>query len=124
TVRPTYGLSDAQVEQMLQDSFDHAEADFTARFLAEARTEADALIRATRKALSQGRHLISDEVIVGIDRAVSELENSLSATDRTILRAKIDALNTTAQPLAEELMNEAARTALKGKNLAEETSRL
>src|SRR5207244_3872065 len=50
-VKPSYGLTDEQVEQMLLDSFEHAEADFAARLLIEARNEAETVIQATEKTL-------------------------------------------------------------------------
>ena len=50
-VKPSYGLTDEQVEQMLLDSFEHAEADFAARLLIEARNEAESVITATEKTL-------------------------------------------------------------------------
>src|ERR1700681_4804213 len=50
-VKPSYGLTDEQVEKMLLDSFEHAEADFAARLLIEARNEAETVINATEKTL-------------------------------------------------------------------------
>ena len=50
-MKPSYGLTDEQVEQMLLDSFEHAEADFAARLLIEARNEAENVIHATEKSL-------------------------------------------------------------------------
>src|SRR5437667_6491663 len=50
-VKPSYGLTDEQVEQMLLDSFENAEADFAARLLIEARNEAETVIQATEKSL-------------------------------------------------------------------------
>src|SRR5205807_7347011 len=50
-VKPSYGLTDDEVEQMLLDSFENAEADFEARLLIEARNEAERVIRATEKSL-------------------------------------------------------------------------
>src|SRR5258708_12222137 len=50
-VKPSYGLTDEQVEQMLVDSFEHAEADFAARLLIDARNEAETVIHATEKTL-------------------------------------------------------------------------
>src|SRR5688500_20190452 len=50
-VKPSYGLTDEEVERMLLDSFEHAEADFAARQLIEARNEAESVITATEKTL-------------------------------------------------------------------------
>ena len=50
-MKPSYGLTDEEVERMLLDSFEHAEADFAARLLIEARNEAETVISATEKSL-------------------------------------------------------------------------
>src|SRR5204862_6198137 len=50
-VKPSYGLADEEVERMLLESFEHAEADFAARLLIEARNEAESVIKATEKSL-------------------------------------------------------------------------
>jgi molecular chaperone DnaK (HSP70) len=70
-VKPAYGLTDAEVEQMLIDSFEHAEADFEARLLIEARNEAESVVHATGKSLRRpdfaqlaGREIPPSEVAV------------------------------------------------------------
>ena len=80
-MNPSYGLNDAEVERILSDSFDHAESDFAARFLIEARTEADGLLRATRKSLTKGRDTIPQEERTEIALALQALEKSLASTD-------------------------------------------
>lgn len=120
TVNPTYGLNDAAVEKMLEEAFDHAESDFNARFLVEARTEADSILRATGKSLAKGRDLISQEAQNAIERAAKELEASLASTDYHLIKKNTEALNTATQTLAENLLNAAVRDALENKNLKDE----
>src|SRR3984893_17875056 len=78
-VRPTYGLSEAQVAQMVEDSFTHAEADVNARLLIETKTEAETVMNHVRRALAQGGHLLSDE-----ERSmITDALGALSACDET-----------------------------------------
>jgi molecular chaperone DnaK (HSP70) len=116
-VNPTYGLNDAEVERMLMESYDHAEADFAARFLVEARTEADGLLRATRKSLEKGSGLVDKKECQDIENAWQELQQTLNATDHTAIRQKIDQLNQVTQHLAELLLNHAVAEALKDKKI-------
>ena len=60
-VKPSYGLSDQEVEQMIEDSFKFAADDVSARKLIEARLDAGALITTTEKSLADGRHLVAAE---------------------------------------------------------------
>ncbi len=111
TVNPTFGLSDETVEQMLSDAFELAESDFNTRFLLEARTEADGILRATRKSLEKDA-LTSDLERSKILAAIGELEEAMSSEDRQFLKSKIEALNQATQGLAENLLNAAVREAL------------
>ena len=119
TVNPTYGLNDAEVERMLQDSFELAEADFEARFLIEARNEADALVRATLKSLKAGRSLLSEEEAADIAVALRRTESALLTQDRHEIRKAVDNLNGATQELAERLLNSVVQGALQGKALEE-----
>jgi len=116
-VNPSYGLNDTEVERMLMDSFEHAESDFTERFLIEARTEGESILRATRKSLQPGRELISAEEFREIEHAMAELERALPLTDRKEIKDKIEALNRATQSLAERLLNNAVSSALKNRQL-------
>ncbi len=117
-VNPTFGLSDEVVEKMLSDSFDHAESDFKHRFLLEARTEADGLLRSTRKALEKGKHLLSQaEEINTIQDALKNLEQLLTSEDSKSIKGGIEKLNEATRPFAERLMNDAIHSALKDKTI-------
>ncbi len=120
TVNPSYGLQDAVVEKMLEESFDNAESDFNTRFLAEARVEGDAIVRATKKSLAKGEILISDQEKAAITAAMIDLESSIAGNSFKLIRSKIETLNAATQSLAENLLNAAVQDVLKNKALKEE----
>jgi molecular chaperone DnaK (HSP70) len=117
TVNPTYGLNDSEVERMLAESFENAESDFQARFLIEARNEAESLLRATRKSLEHGRQLVAADEAARIDSAIGELERALPLADQQNIRRKIEGLNEATRNLAELLLNRAVSDALKDRQL-------
>jgi len=119
-VQPSYGISDSEIERMLEESIEYAEQDFAERQAIEARTEAESILTATAKALSQEQAAaLSSEERAKIDSAVAALKEAISATDYKLMRKKIDELNQATQHLAEVMMNSAVNTVLQGKKLAE-----
>ena len=119
-VQPSYGISDSEIERMLEESIEYAEQDFAERQSIEARTEAESILTATAKALSQEQAAaLSSEERAKIDSAVAALKEAISATDYKLMRKKIDELNQATQHLAEVMMNSAVNTVLQGKKLAE-----
>ena len=119
-VQPSYGINDTEIERMLEESIEYAEQDFAERQLIEARTESQAILAATAKALNnpQSADLPADER-ANIDNAVAALKESAGGTDYKQIRKQIDALNHATEHLAELLMNSAVSTALEGRKLAE-----
>ena len=122
-VKPSYGLTDQEVERMLIESFEHAQADFDARLLIEARNEAETVINATEKSLRRpdfaqitGGELQNDEV-AQIQRALGELKQVMAGTDREVIHEKTHALNHATRHLAEVMMNRSVREALAGRNV-------
>ena len=114
-VKPSYGLSEDQVEAMLRESFEKAEEDMRERQVREARVEADTILAATRKAqASEAWQQLSDGERQQIQDAVRELESVYHGSDHAVLQNKIDALNQATQHLAENMMNTAVSGALKG----------
>jgi Fe-S protein assembly chaperone HscA len=116
-VQPSYGLSDLEIEHMLEESIEHAEQDFTERQLIEARTEAEAILRATEKSLSQSEVSISKDERHKIEAAASALREAAAGRDYKLIRVRVDELNAVTTPLAERIMNGALATALEGKQL-------
>ncbi len=118
-VKPSYGLTDAEIERMLEDSFAHAEEDVAARLLIEARNEADTVIHATERALKQGGHLIGSEEAVRVRTALENLRAVRGGTDRDAIRGQTDRLNQATLHLAEVLMDSALKEALAAKRVTE-----
>jgi Fe-S protein assembly chaperone HscA len=117
-VKPSYGLTDTQVEAMILESFDKAEDDFKERQVREARIEADTILAATEKARrNEAMAILSDEERAAIDLAVNELLVVYHGDDYLLIRAKIDQLNEATQRLAETIMNSAVAGVLRGTKL-------
>jgi molecular chaperone DnaK (HSP70) len=122
-VKPSYGLTDEEVERMLLDSFEHAEADFAARLLIEARNEAETVIKATEKSLhaSEFAEIEKTELAPGerqkIESVLAGLQMVLKSNDRETIQKWTKALNDATQHLAEVMMNRSVRAALSGKNI-------
>jgi len=117
-VKPSYGLTDEQVEAMILESFDKAEADFQERQVREARVEADSMLAATEKARQSAAYgELGGQERAGIDRAINELLVVYHSEDHLLIRAKIDQLDEATRTLAENIMNTAVRGVLKGTQL-------
>jgi molecular chaperone DnaK len=119
-VQPSYGINDTEIERMLEESIEYAEQDFAERQLIEARTESEAILAATTKALAnpQSAEIPASERS-NIEAAIAALKQSAAATDYKLIRKRIDELNHATEHLAELLMNFAVSTALAGRKLAE-----
>ena len=124
-VKPSYGLTEGEVERMLIESFEHAEADVEARLLIEARNEAESVILATEKSLRSPEldEISHQQLKAGelerIRTALAELKQVMAATDREVIHEKTHALNHATQHLAEVMMNRTVREALTGKNVTD-----
>jgi Fe-S protein assembly chaperone HscA len=119
-VQPSYGISDTEIERMLEESIEYAEQDFAERQAIEARTEAETILAATQKALGTPQAAgLSAEERTAIDAAVAALKESVSGNDYKLIRKRIDDLNQATMHLAELVMNSAVTTALQGRKLAE-----
>ncbi len=114
-VKPTYGLSEAQVAQMVEDSFTFAEEDVNARLLIETKTEAETVMNHVRRALKQGGHLASPEELRTISHAIDALRAVECGTDRDAIRERTIDLNKATQRLAETMMDAAVRGAVTSK---------
>jgi molecular chaperone DnaK len=119
-VQPSYGINDSEIERMLEESIEYAEQDFAERQVIEARTESEAILSATAKALANPQSAdLSDEERAKIDATVAALRESVAGSDYKLIRKRIDELNHATEHLAELLMNSAVSTALEGRKLAE-----
>jgi molecular chaperone DnaK len=114
-VKPSYGLTDEQVEAMIVASIEHAEEDYRAAQVAEQRVKAEEILAAIEKAKSNPAwDELSDEERRRITDAINRLHVAVNSDDHNIIRAHIEALNDVTQNLAENMMNTAVRGALKG----------
>jgi molecular chaperone DnaK (HSP70) len=114
-VKPSYGLTDAQVEAMITESYEKAEADFAARQVREARVEADTILRAIDKARQNDAWLdLAAEERTAIETAVNRLMVAYHGEDHLLIRALIGQVDQASRKLAENMMNTAVRGALTG----------
>jgi Fe-S protein assembly chaperone HscA len=114
-VKPSYGLSEEQVEAMIRESFERAEEDMRERQVREARVEADNILAATEKAeRSDAWTTLSAEERATIESAKRGLLSAYHSDDHHVINEKIEGLNRATQSLAENIMNTAVRGALKG----------
>jgi molecular chaperone DnaK len=118
-VKPSYGLSDQEVERMIGESFQFAAEDLQARQLIEARTEAEAIVKATEKALQHGRQLITQDEIEAIKASLAALEAARAQRDHKAIRARIADVEKATHHLAEVLMDHSLKEALENKKLSE-----
>ena len=117
-VKPTYGLTDEQVESMILDSFDHAEEDFAKRLLIEARNEAETILAAVERAPRSlaWAHLTSDEQ-AAIAEAVNQLQAVKQGEDAKFIRDATLALDQASRRFAELQMEAAVSSAITGKTM-------
>ncbi len=119
-VQPSYGLNDDDIERMLEESIEYAEQDFAERQLIEARTEAEAILAATLKALANPNAAnLSAPERAKVDLAVTAVTEAVRGTDYKRIRQQMDDLNHATEHLAGLLMNSALQTAFEGKKIAE-----
>ena len=119
-VKPTYGLTDEQVEQMILESFEYAEADIEARLVIESRNEAETVLKATAKGVLDEQYAeLSPEEKSAISAAADHLREVIKGEDHHAIREAIERLNQTTMRLAELIMNSAITRALKDKRVRE-----
>jgi len=117
SVKPSYGLADADIERMLRESFEHAKEDVHARALAEYRVEGRRLIEATRSALDMDKGLLSPEELKAIEDAAARLENLLQGADHRAIKQAAEALNRATDEFAARRMDAGIRRALAGRQI-------
>jgi Fe-S protein assembly chaperone HscA len=114
-VRPTYGLTEAEVERMVDESFEHAEADVAARLLIEAQTEADNVANHVQRALTQGAQLAEPGERERIEAALARLREARAGRDRDLIHERTTEVNRATERLAEAMMDAALKGALASK---------
>ncbi|MGQ0667623.1 MAG: molecular chaperone DnaK [Nitrospiraceae bacterium] len=120
-VKPSYGLSDDEVERMIEDSFKFATDDVNARKLIEARLDAGALITTTEKSLSEGGHLVPQEQVAAVRAVLSSLAAAKDGTDLRAIRAAMADLEQAARGLTIAMLDDSLKRGLQGKKISELT---
>jgi molecular chaperone HscA len=116
-VKPQYGLTDAEVEQMLLESITYAKDDIAMRAITEARTEAEQLLKTTERFLQKNATLLSQEELLQTAAAMQALQLSITMSDKDLIHKKIEELNNISRPYAERVMDEAISKAMTGKKI-------
>ncbi|MEI9951577.1 MAG: Fe-S protein assembly chaperone HscA [Pseudomonadota bacterium] len=117
-VKPSYGLTDDEVEQMLIDALDHGESDFELRRLRDAQVEATRILLATDKALDTDADLLDDAERSRVDQALNAARSAASSASKaSLVEHAISALDDATHEWAGRRMNRAIQAAIAGKNL-------
>ncbi|WP_353065070.1 Fe-S protein assembly chaperone HscA [Tunturibacter psychrotolerans] len=117
-VKPTYGLTDEQVETMILDSFDNAEIDIQERQTIEAKNEADTILTAVKKGKSHAAwQMLTSEEIEKIGQATSFLEAAVQGGEYKVIRTGIERLDAATRRFAELMMDNAVSGAMQGKTM-------
>lgn len=116
-VKPSYGLSDARIAQMLQDSFSTAEQDIRTRALVEAQVDADRLLLATQSALDADGDLLAPQERADIDAAMQALAHARGGDDAALIESVSKTLAQATEAFAAQRMNRGITHALAGKNI-------
>jgi molecular chaperone DnaK (HSP70) len=120
-VKPSYGLSDSEVERMIEDSFKFAQQDVDARKLIEARLDAAALVTTTEKSLADGKALITEQDAATIRSALASLNAAIGGNDPKCIRARMAELEQAAKPLSVALLDDSLKRELQGKKVSQIT---
>jgi molecular chaperone HscA len=133
-VKPSYGLSDEEIEDMLIDALEHGEEDLEARRLADVRVEAERVLLATAKSLAVDADLLEageqeriEESMAALRRAIGQgPEGTVAAQKASVVQVRLDALDEATHAWAGRRMNRAIQQALGGRavgSVAQEVSR-
>ena len=118
-VKPSYGLTDEEVERMLIESFEHAEDDLVKRNLLLERVEAERILAATRQAFATDTELLTDDVRQAGEKAMAVLQAAIGGDDYLKIRHATEALDIATKPFAQARMNRAIEAGFLGKTLEE-----
>ncbi len=118
-VKPSYGLSDEEVERMLLDAYDHAEEDVNVRALREQRVEAERIRSATASALVQDAALLEPGEREKIEAKLRELADAMRGEDHRVIASRIEDLDHTSRDFAGRRMDRSIRRALTGQRLSD-----
>lgn len=118
-VIPSFGITDSDVEKMLESAFSNAVSDIEERQVLDLKIEADTVIQATEKSLKRSSHLVSKEEIEGIEISLKALKEAVKQNSLSQLQGAMDTLNEATKNLAELQVNQALGTSLHEKKIEE-----
>jgi molecular chaperone HscA len=116
-VKPTYGLSDEEVEAMLLAALEHGEEDFEKRRLVDARVEAERVVLATKKALAADGDLLAADERARVEKALADLEQAIAGDRAALIQARTDQLDDATHAWAGRRMDRAVAQAIAGKRV-------
>jgi molecular chaperone HscA len=116
-VKPTYGLKDEEVEQMLLDAVTHAQEDVAARMIVEAKTEAEQMIYTVERFIQKNGSYLDQEETLQTQKLLAAIKTELQQGNKDTILASVEDLNNYTRPFAERLMDVAVSQAMKGKNI-------
>ena len=119
TVKPSYGLTDQEVADMLKDGYEHAGEDMAARALREQQVEARRVIEATEHAMAADGELLNEAERTAIEAAIASLKNLVEGQDARAVKQGIEALSRVTDDFASRRMDKSIRSALAGRKVDE-----
>jgi len=118
-VKPSYGLTDDEIERMLEEAIDLGEQDLEERLLIAARNDAEQILGALQKQLGEFGTLVNLEERARIEETVERLEAARKGTDRELIANLVEELNQVTTPFAERIMDGAIKLALEKRSVEE-----
>ena len=116
-VKPQYGLTDSDVENMLMDSLTHAADDIKLRALVEAITEAEQMIDTTEKFIAKHKTILTEDELSNTILKIGQLRDAILSRNKDLIQKETEALNEVSRPYAERVMDAALKDAMRGKKI-------
>jgi molecular chaperone HscA len=119
TVKPSHGLTDEEIEQMLLDSIDHAEEDIQARQVREQRVDAERVLAEADRQLREHASLLEEGERAAIDAGMARVRELMKGEDHLKLKEAVHALDDASRPFIERVMNQAITQVVAGHSVEE-----
>lgn len=116
-VKPSYGLGEEEIAEMLKASYSNAAEDRDARMLVEQRVDAEGLLEAVNMAMQSDADLLSDKEKAGIDKAMQDVRSTISGSDAQVINNAVTALGRSTESFAAKRMDKSIKAALQGKQI-------
>jgi molecular chaperone HscA len=118
-VKPSYGLTDEEIERMLEEAIDLGEEDIGNRLLIQTRNDAEQILAALRKQLREYGSLAEADEREAMERKAVELEEASRGDDREHIASLVEELNQLSTPFAQRIMDHAVQVALEKKSIGD-----